>query len=297
MDSITEEALVLLRYDGRMSYSEIARRLGTTRSAIASRITPRLESGELTIVAAVHPRMLGLEILAHVQVRVHGDVSAVARELVARTSAVFISETVGPFDIILELHSRNLAELHHSLGVIRTIDGVVELHFVIYEKVITSVFLDAEPEAPDLELDALDAHIINLLQADGRATYSDLADGAGLSINAVRARVRRMVDSGVVRIAALGQRSNSTGIVTFGLGLTLTHPDTAVVDVIAAQKRIDFLARTVGRYDLVATVPFDSVQAFTAFVAELRARDDVASVSTWLHARMWQERYKSAGTT
>jgi DNA-binding Lrp family transcriptional regulator len=293
MDSITEDALALLRQDGRLSYSEIARRLGTTRASIASRLAPKLESGELTIAAAVHPRMIGLEILAHLQLRVLGDSSAVAQAVLSQTNAVFVSETVGPFDIALEVHSRDLADLHRTIGVIRHIPGVVEVHFVVYEEVIASVFLDNEPAVADLELDTLDTIVVGLLQADGRVPYRDLADATGLSISSVRARVKRMVDSGVLKIAALGPRSNTAGTITFGLGLTLTPPGTDVFDIISSRKRLDFLVRTVGRFDLVATVPFDSVQAFVDFATTLRQRPDVSSVTTWLHARIWQERYQS----
>jgi len=293
VDSITEDAVALLREDGRMSYSEIARRLGTTRTAIATRITPRLESGELTIAAAVHPRMLGLEVLAHVQVRVLGDVTAVARDILDRTTAVFVSETVGPFDIALEVHSRDFVELNATIAAIRAATGVVEVQFVVYQEVLASVFLETEPSIADLELDELDTAIINHLQGDGRTPYRDLAAVTGLSISTVRSRVRRMTALGVLRIAALGPRSNVAGTIAFGLGLTVVGDGADVIDLILARKRLDFLVRTVGRFDLVATVPFDSVAAFQQFLSELRARDDVTSVSTWMHARIWQERYQS----
>lgn len=276
-----------------MSYSEIARRLGTTRTAIATRITPRLESGEVTIAAAVHPRMLGLEVLAHVQVRVLGDVTATARDILERTTAVFVSETVGPFDIALEVHSHDVAELNATIGAIRTAHGVIDLQFVVYQEVLASVFLEAEPTVADHELDTHDTAIIQHLQADGRTPYRDLADATGLSISTVRSRVHRMTSMGVLRIAALGPRSNVAGTIAFGLGVTVVGDGAAVIDLIRSRKRLDFLVRTVGRYDLVATVPFDSIATFHEFLSELRARDDVSAVAAWLHGRIWRERYQS----
>lgn len=294
MDRITEDALALLRADGRLSFSEMARRLGTTRAAIASRIGPRLDSGELRIVAAVHPRQLGLEVLAHVSVQVRGDVGSVARLITERTPAVFVSETVGPFELILEVHSRSVAQLQETLQEIRRIPEVIDVHFHLYEQVLTSFFLDAEPDTLEHELDDVDIALIDLLQLDGRTTYPDLARAVGLSITATRARVLSMLESGLMRIAALGQRGDASGSLTFGLGVTMQQPGSEAIAAISARRGLDFMARTVGRFDLIATVPFASLAESTAFVAELRTMPGVTSVTAWLHAKRWHERYQAA---
>ena len=41
-------------------------------------------------------------------------------------------------------------------------------------------------------LDKLDRHILRSLQADGRATYDQIAEAVGLSPSAVLRRVRRL---------------------------------------------------------------------------------------------------------
>ena len=64
-------------------------------------------------------------------------------------------------------------------------------------------------------LDKLDRHILRSLQADGRATYDQIAEAVGLSASAVLRRVRRLEDSGVIdRYVALVQPE------AVGLGLT-----------------------------------------------------------------------------
>ena len=64
-------------------------------------------------------------------------------------------------------------------------------------------------------LDKLDRHILRSLQADGRATYDQIAEGVGLSASAVLRRVRRLEDSGVIaRYVALVRPE------AVGLGLT-----------------------------------------------------------------------------
>jgi Lrp/AsnC family transcriptional regulator, leucine-responsive regulatory protein len=64
-------------------------------------------------------------------------------------------------------------------------------------------------------LDKLDRQILRSLQADGRATYDQIAEAVGLSASAVLRRVRRLEDSGVIdRYVALVQPE------AVGLGLT-----------------------------------------------------------------------------
>jgi len=64
-------------------------------------------------------------------------------------------------------------------------------------------------------LDKLDRQILRSLQADGRATYEQLAEQVGLSPSAVLRRVKRLEESGVIdRYVALVKPES------VGLGLT-----------------------------------------------------------------------------
>lgn len=68
-----------------------------------------------------------------------------------------------------------------------------------------------EMEAPD----KLDRQILRSLQADGRATYDQIAEGVGLSASAVLRRVKRLEEAGVIdRYVALVRPES------VGLGLT-----------------------------------------------------------------------------
>ena len=52
-------------------------------------------------------------------------------------------------------------------------------------------------------LDASAKEIIRLLQRDGRASYSEIAKKVGLSEAAVRQRVGKLIDGGVMQIVAV----------------------------------------------------------------------------------------------
>lgn len=50
----------------------------------------------------------------------------------------------------------------------------------------------------DVQLDAVDAQLLALLQADGRATTAQLARAVSMSSSATADRVRRLTDAGVI---------------------------------------------------------------------------------------------------
>ena len=49
------------------------------------------------------------------------------------------------------------------------------------------------------QLDAVDRRLVRELAADGRASYTDLAERVGLSVSAAHQRVRRLEQRGVIR--------------------------------------------------------------------------------------------------
>ena len=67
----------------------------------------------------------------------------------------------------------------------------------------------------EIALDAIDRRILRALQADGRATYDQLAAQVGLSGSATLRRVKRLEDSGVIAGYVALIKAESVG-----LGLT-----------------------------------------------------------------------------
>ncbi|MGX7828189.1 Lrp/AsnC family transcriptional regulator [Actinokineospora sp. 24-640] len=65
------------------------------------------------------------------------------------------------------------------------------------------------------ELEPIDAAIVRVLSADGRCSFTDLAERVGLSVSAVHQRVRRLEQRGVVR-------GYTTRLDTEAIGLPLT---------------------------------------------------------------------------
>jgi DNA-binding Lrp family transcriptional regulator len=292
MSDPTEQMIAILRRDGRASFSEIARELHTNREFVASRINPLIETGKLRIVAGVHPRVLGLNVGAHLSVRVGGNVRRVVDAINALQTPDFISLAVGSFQIVVELQLRNLTELRQEVATIRAIDGVKEVQVLVYERVLKSFFIGPEPEVLAGALDTTDVAIIKRLANDGRANFADVAEAVGLSLSGCRTRVQRLVEANIVHIGAIKQRSDMANELLFGIGANTRDGDREVIDVLLAQPGLEFLCRTVGRFDLKATIGFESLSDFNGLVSTLRSLPSVTDCEQWLHVSLLRESYR-----
>jgi DNA-binding Lrp family transcriptional regulator len=292
MDSLTKKIIAILRRDGRASYSDIARELDTTRDNVASRVNPLFQSGELRVIAAPHPRVLGLTVSAHISIKVTGDPQLVVKSLEQLESLAFISVTAGAYQIVVETELSSMTELRQQVAMIRAWDGVIDVQVLLYERVLSSFFLGPEPETFSFNFDEFDINIIKRLQQDGRASYADLAENVGLSLSGCRIRVQRLLESGVMQIGAIQQRSDMTDDLLFGVGINAPADLRDVTKVLRAAPGLEFMARTVGRYDLIATLSFNSLRDFKLLMSGLSTLPSVNYCEQWLHVQLVRERYE-----
>ena len=106
----------------------------------------------------------------------------------------------------------------------------------------------------DLPIDEIDAELIRHLQLDGRRPYTQLAREVGLSEAAVRQRVQRLLEHGVMQIVAV------TDPLQLGLhrqAMILIEVDGDVREVAAALEQfdeVDYLVLTAGSVDILVEV-------------------------------------------
>jgi DNA-binding Lrp family transcriptional regulator len=293
MDQLTKKIIAILRRDGRASYSDIARELNTTRDNVAGRVNPLFQSGELRVIAAPHPRVLGLTVSAHLSIKVSGDAHVIVKALEPLESLVFISIAAGAYQIIVETELRTMNELSQQVSMIRAMDGVADVQVLLYERVLSSFFLGPEPpDSFSYKFDEFDINIIKRLQQDGRASYADLAQNVGLSLSGCRIRVQRLLESGVMQIGAIPQRSDMTDDLLFGFGINAHGDLREVTKLLRAAPGLEFMARTVGRYDLIATLSFNSLRDFNQLISKLLSLPSVSYCEQWLHVQLVRERYE-----
>ncbi|WP_026555846.1 Lrp/AsnC family transcriptional regulator [Arthrobacter sp. 35W] len=292
MHNLEGRMVRLLQADGRASFSDLAKQLGVTRSTVTAKFNELAASGELRIVAAIHPRVLGLNAVAHLSIQLRGSAEAVLAKLAELDGAVFASLTTGHYGIITELRVPTVAELYEQVDAIRATDGVAAVDVLMYKEVVRSLFLNKEPLVQGLELDGVDLRIMGELQKDGRMGFEALGECVGLSASATRTRVLRLLESRVMQIGPIINRTGSSGSMAFGFGITTVSGTEEAVEFFSNTPGVEFIASCFGRHDLVATVGVSSLDELNTILDQLRDLDSVASADSWLHLRILQERYE-----
>jgi Lrp/AsnC family transcriptional regulator for asnA, asnC and gidA len=141
-------------------------------------------------------------------------------------------------------------------------------------------------------LDDVDKRIIEQLQQDGRRPYTQIAPAVGLSEAAVRQRVQRLIDSGVMQIVGV----TDPKMIGFGrqamIGLTVEGDTRKVADAVAAFEEVVYVVLTAGSLDvLVEVVVEDDEHLLDLLNNKIRAIDGVRDTQTFLYLRIHKETY------
>ncbi len=135
-------------------------------------------------------------------------------------------------------------------------------------------------------IDEVDKAIIRELQRDGRMAYSQLAPLVGLSQAAVRQRVQRLVETGIVQVVAVTDPQRLGFTIQAMIGVRASGDLRRLAARLAAVDEIDYVVVTAGSFDLLLEVVCTDNDALLELLErEVRSLDGVASaeVFTYLH--------------
>ncbi|XVQ84206.1 Lrp/AsnC family transcriptional regulator [Microbispora siamensis] len=105
-----------------------------------------------------------------------------------------------------------------------------------------------------MNVDEIDRVLLRELQRDGRASYTALAEATGLSAPAVRQRVQRLRDEGVVQIVGVTDPM-ALGLPVMALiGVRVDSDVHEVADRISELSGVIYVVLTAGSFDLFAEV-------------------------------------------
>jgi Lrp/AsnC family transcriptional regulator for asnA, asnC and gidA len=151
LDAIDRHILALLKEDGRMPSSRMARRMrGVSERSIRYRIDRLRKSGVLRISAILNPQALGYTVVGDVLIDVApGRLQEVAAQLVELQEVSYVAGTVGDGDLDVQVYARDTEELVRVTNeVIGVIPGVTRVRTVIIPwklKEICDWHVPAEP--------------------------------------------------------------------------------------------------------------------------------------------------------
>ncbi len=141
------------------------------------------------------------------------------------------------------------------------------------------------------DLDEIDKALIRELQLDGRAAYSHLARLVKMSEAAVRQRVNRLQDRGVIQIVAVTDPTTLGYALMAMLGIKISTDVAATAEKISQDGAVDYTVITTGRFDVLAEVVCTDPEHLIEVSNNVRAVDGVNDVEVMTYLRMVQQNY------
>ena len=143
-----------------------------------------------------------------------------------------------------------------------------------------------------MQLDELSKAIIENLQQDGRRSYAGISKAVGLSEAAVRQRVQRLVDAGVMQIVAVTDPMQLGFARQAMIGIRCTGDTLKVAEKLAKIESVDYVVLTAGSFDaIVEVVCEDDDDLLDLLNTQIRAVDGVISTETLVYLKLVKQQY------
>ncbi len=148
------------------------------------------------------------------------------------------------------------------------------------------------PTARPVTLDDVSKAIIEQLQADGRRSYADIGKAVGLSEAAVRQRVQRLTESGVMQIVAVTDPMQLGFTRQAMIGVRVGGDTREVAERLAEIPEIDYVVLTAGSFDLLAEVVCENDEELINLLnSRIRSLPGVLSTETFVYLKLQKQFY------
>lgn len=294
LDEADRGLCALLATDPRMTNRALGAEVGLSEETVAMRLRRLLEVGALAITAVVDLEAAGYRARAVARVRIDGGLSAreVLAPMLADDEVHSAAETVGCCDAVLWLIATDLDAVRGVVSRLRALSGVEAVTVDVVSELCrlesggstlpVERWSPRSLPAPVIALDDLDVRLVGELIVDGHESNREFARRLGVSDGTVRARLGRLADAGLVRVAAMVDPVR-TGDVTSAawVFLTMDGPDDSAVASLLVDPRVGTLDRCASSAGVVVLAVAEDPDELNVFISrDLRALPGVRSVET-----------------
>jgi Lrp/AsnC family transcriptional regulator for asnA, asnC and gidA len=141
-------------------------------------------------------------------------------------------------------------------------------------------------------LDQANRAIIEALQRDGRQPYGAIAEAVGLSEAAVRRRVQRLREAGVMQIVAVTDPLQLGFTRQAMIGLSVEGDVRVVADKLSALPEVDYVVMCAGSFDLLAEVVCEDDERLLQVLNDsVRSISGVRATETFLYLKLAKQTY------
>lgn len=146
--------------------------------------------------------------------------------------------------------------------------------------------------SPLPQLDDVSKAIIEQLQHDGRRSYAAIGKEVGLSEAAVRQRVQKLTEAGVMQIVAVTDPLQLGFARQAMVGVKVSKGARDVAKAIAEIDEIDYVVITTGRFDILAEVVCESDERLLDIITDrIASITNVISSETFVYLKLAKQTY------
>ena len=141
-------------------------------------------------------------------------------------------------------------------------------------------------------LDDASKAIIEQLQQDGRRPYATIGKAVGLSEAAVRQRVQKLHDMGIMQIVAVTDPTQVGFTRSAMIGITVQGDVDAVANKLEKLPEIAYMVVVAGKYDILAEcVTEDDHHLLDVVNRQIRSMPGVLSTETFMYLNLRKQTY------
>lgn len=141
-------------------------------------------------------------------------------------------------------------------------------------------------------LDEVSKGIIAQLQKDGRMPYASIGKAVGLSEAAVRQRVQRLLDSGVMQIVAVTDPLQLGFARQAMIGIHAEGDLEPIAEALTTMAEVDYVIVTAGSFDLMVEVVCESDDHLLELLSgKIRTVANVESTETFMYLKLHKQTY------
>ncbi len=142
------------------------------------------------------------------------------------------------------------------------------------------------------QLDEVSKKIIEQLQKDGRKSYAEIGKVVGLSEAAVRQRVQKLTESGVMQIVAVTDPLRLGFSRQAMIGIKCTGDVSEIAEALSQISSIDYVVLTAGSFDIMVEVVCEDDDHLIALLNQrIRNIPGVVSSETFVYLKLRKQLY------
>ncbi|MGI9390403.1 MAG: Lrp/AsnC family transcriptional regulator, partial [Boseongicola sp.] len=153
---------------------------------------------------------------------------------------------------------------------------------------------DPSPKGIRSPDDDLNKKIIRILEADGRAAFSEIAQKLGVSEGTIRNRVGALRENNMLRIVAMTDpvATNYQTDAMIGLKVASGATPSDVAARFENDSRVIFILWVAGRFDLIVEIVSDDADALKEFLeTEVYSAADIADAEVMLGLKNFKNQF------